>query len=164
MKQYNQLPLQCPLSQGQTFIPPSLTRFQTALFCSVQKLVPFPLSSDDLQSTISPKITSCNPIQDSGVKVQSSTEQKLLWRGCISWCVTPTFTWWQCLVPHWLSIWTHDTGDGIFTCYCVAMVTAVGDLRSQFIVVPCPTGIHNITGIKTGFPWFFCWEGKCLYE
>lgn len=77
--------------------------------------------------------------------------------------VSPTFTWWQCFVPHRLPILSHDTGDGIPAHCCVAMVTVVGDLWSQFIVVPCPTGIHYVARIKTGFSGFFCGKQKTLY-
>lgn len=54
----------------------------------------------------------------------------------------------------------HDTGDSIPAHGCVSMVTVVGDLRSQFIVITCPTGVHNVTRVKTGLSWFFCGEWR----
>lgn len=42
------------------------------------------------------------------------------------------------------------------------MVTVVGDLRSQFIVVARPTGIHNVARVEAGLSWFFCDEGREL--
>lgn len=54
----------------------------------------------------------------------------------------------------------HDTGDGIPAHCCVAMVTGVGDLRSQFIVITCPTGVHYVTRVKAGLSWFFYGEWR----
>lgn len=57
---------------------------------------------------------------------------------------------------------THDAGDGIPAHSCVAMVTVVRDLRSQFVVIACPTAVHNVAGVETGFSWFFCGESRRL--
>lgn len=73
-------------------------------------------------------------------------------------CESPTFTWRKSFVPHRLPIVSHDTSDGIPAHCYVTIVTVVGYLRSQFIVVTCPTGIHNVARVKAGLSWFFCGE------
>lgn len=71
-----------------------------------------------------------------------------------------TFTRGKSFVPHRLPIIPHHAGDG-FDAHCdVAMVTIVGDLRSQFIVVAHPTGIHDVARVETGLAWFFCAKGR----
>lgn len=68
--------------------------------------------------------------------------------------LSPTFTRGKRFVPHRLPVVAHDAGDGVSADGHVTVVTGVGDLRPQLVVVTRPAGVHDVARVKAGLSRF----------